>query len=736
MSHAAQRQEDSSAAPFSDANGHLLAELKLLDLLIARRIQFFRLETAELESRVPPAHVYITDQEVDWLLQRQAGYAGSNESIEQLDNAIEQQEAAIAAGIAACERAGVFLPLLRLSQLFDLSWLEFQILMLCLAPELRRKYDRIYAYLQDDITRKRPSLDLALDMFIDSEAERWDARSRLGDGCVLFLHKLIHTVDDAHSPSGSSALATLLRLDPRILQFILGDEGYDKRISPLLRQVPATQTAWVDEPQLERLQQLIKGVIGGSASKSLLLHLHGAEDGGRRDLALALCQTLGSNLLAVDGRALLAMEGNIDQLAVLLARESLLTASPLLIEHIDGWLRDESSMQSRLSALLAALDTYCPFAFTAAAKPWPAVPVSSPMIMNIAVAATDAARREHMWQQALGGLRFKSPAEDVLRLAQQFQLGSRQIENVAGQLRLQAYGDRVLPLSALATACREASQHGLSDLSVNVKASYHWDDLVLPAELKQQLKDICSQVRFRNQVFDDWGFAQKLPYGRGLSAMFSGNPGTGKTMAAQVIARELQLELFKIDLSGVVSKYIGETEKNLNRVFAEAQASNAILFFDECDALFGKRTEVSDAHDRYANIEVSYLLQKMEEYDGIVILATNFRNNVDDAFTRRIRFILEFPFPDADSRCEIWRRGIPAATPIAGELDFAWLADRIRVAGGSIKNIILNAAFSAAQQQQALGMPHLLDSCRLEFQKIGKLWDTGAMQYKKHQQEC
>jgi SpoVK/Ycf46/Vps4 family AAA+-type ATPase len=357
------------------------------------------------------------------------------------------------------------------------------------------------------------------------------------------------------------------------------------------------------------------------------------------------------------------------------------------------------------------------------------------MIMNIAVAAADAARRGDMWLQALHGLRFNAGAEDVARLTQQFQLSSGQIETVSKQLRLQAGGNRILPLSALAEACREVSHHGLSELSVSVKASYHWDDLVLPAELKQQLQDICAQVRFRSRVFDDWGFAQKLPYGRGLSAMFSGNPGTGKTMAAQVVARELQLELFKIDLSGIVSKYIGETEKNLNRVFAEAQASNAILFFDEADALFGKRTDVSDAHDRYANIEVSYLLQKMEEYDGIVILATNFRNNVDDAFTRRIRFIIEFPFPDADSRCEIWRRGIPAATPVAPDLDFQWLADRIRVAGGNIKNIILNAAFAAAQQQQSLGMAHLLESCKLEFQKIGKLWEAGNMHYTNRQQE-
>jgi hypothetical protein len=728
MSQPAQVVED-ILAPFSDARGHMLAELRLLDLLIERRIRSFRLAAAALEGKVPAVAAYISDEEADWLLRRPHNYTERDASIGQLDVAIREQEALIGVGIAACEKQGVQLPLLRLAHMYDLSWLEFEILMLCLAPELRRKYDRIYAYLQDDITRKRPSLDLALDVFIESEAERWSARAELGDGSNLFAHRLVQAVEDAQSPSGSTALACMLKLDQRILQFILGGDGVDRRIATLLKPVPVAQGVCVDERQLAELQDLVKGAIGRAAPMPLLLHLHGADDSARRDLAVALCQTLGSALLAVDGRALLAAEGNPDQLAVLVARESLLTGGLILIEHVDGWFRDEAALHARVPALFAALRTYCPFAFASAAKPWPGVPDASMTVMNVPVTTADDARRGNMWQQALHGLRFNAADEEVARLTQQFQLNSRQIGGVSRQLRLQAGGDRVLPLTALAAACRDVSHHGLGDLSVKVKAHYQWDDLVLPAQLKQQLQDVCAQVRFRRQVFDDWGFAQKLPYGRGLSAMFSGNPGTGKTMAAQVIARDLQLELFKIDLSGVVSKYIGETEKNLNRVFAEAQASNAILFFDEADALFGKRTEVSDAHDRYANIEVSYLLQKMEEYDGIVILATNFRNNVDDAFTRRIRFILEFPFPDAEGRREIWRRGIPAATPVAGELDFQWLADRIKVAGGNIKNIILNAAFLAAQQGRPLGMPQLLDSCRIEFQKIGKLWDAGNMQY-------
>src|SRR5207247_6142077 len=223
-------------------------------------------------------------------------------------------------------------------------------------------------------------------------------------------------------------------------------------------------------------------------------------------------------------------------------------------------------------------------------------------------------------------------------------------------------------------------------------------------------------------VHADWGFERKLPLGRGINALFSGPPGTGKTMAAQVIASEFQLDLYQIDLSQVVSKYIGETEKNLRKVFDEADASQAILFFDEADALFGKRSEVKDAHDRYANIEVGYLLQRMEEYEGIAILATNLRQNVDEAFVRRLRFIVEFPFPDEEHRRRIWEVTFPREAPLADDVDVAALARDLKLAGGNIKNIALAAAFGAATDGGGIGMSHLLRAARREYQKIGRSW--------------
>jgi SpoVK/Ycf46/Vps4 family AAA+-type ATPase len=237
------------------------------------------------------------------------------------------------------------------------------------------------------------------------------------------------------------------------------------------------------------------------------------------------------------------------------------------------------------------------------------------------------------------------------------------------------------------------------------------------------LQEMVNMVRQRPLVYGQWGFDRKLALGKGLNALFAGESGTGKTMAADIMAGQLGLDLYKIDLSTLVSKYIGETEKNLNRIFTEASTSNAILFFDEADAIFGKRSEVKDSHDRYANIEISYLLQRMEAYDGVVILATNMRSNLDEAFTRRLHFIIEFPFPEARDREIIWQVNFPPETPVAPDVDLTLLADRFRLAGGNIRNIIMAAAFLAAEGGESVAMAHLLHATRREYQKMGRLID-------------
>lgn len=265
-------------------------------------------------------------------------------------------------------------------------------------------------------------------------------------------------------------------------------------------------------------------------------------------------------------------------------------------------------------------------------------------------------------------------------------------------------------------ACREQVGWQLGSLAQRLAPCYTWDDIVLPDNLMRQLREIADQVAARSQVYESWGFGARLPRGRGINALFSGPSGTGKTMAAEILANHLQLDLYRIDLAGVVSKYIGETEKNLRNVFDAAEQSGAILFFDEADALFGKRSEVKDSHDRYANIEIAYLLQRIESYRGLAILTTNMKSALDRAFLRRIRFVVQFPFPDEAAREAIWRRQFPAAAPI-GDIDFPALS-RLQLSGGHIRSVAVNAAFHAAAHQEAIGQDAVIAAARSEFAKL------------------
>jgi SpoVK/Ycf46/Vps4 family AAA+-type ATPase len=273
----------------------------------------------------------------------------------------------------------------------------------------------------------------------------------------------------------------------------------------------------------------------------------------------------------------------------------------------------------------------------------------------------------------------------------------------------------------LFAGARAQGSDTLGQLARRVVTPYSWDDIVLPQDQVGMLYEITATLRHRRTVYETWGFDGKLSGGKGLVVLFAGPSGTGKTMAASIVARDLGLELYALDLAGVVSKYIGETEKNLDRIFGAARQSNAVLFFDEADSIFGKRSEVKDAHDRYANIEVGYLLQQLESYDGVVVLATNLRKNMDDAFVRRLHYAIEFPFPEEQDRLRIWQGAFPKDAPLSDDVDLAFLARQFKLAGGNIRNIALASAFMAAEDGGAIGMVHLARATRREYQKLGKL---------------
>jgi SpoVK/Ycf46/Vps4 family AAA+-type ATPase len=409
-------------------------------------------------------------------------------------------------------------------------------------------------------------------------------------------------------------------------------------------------------------------------------------------------------------------------------------------------LADERHLQR--DALLVELAGAHSISFLAGNTAWE--PIDAParlQFVRVEFSRPSARERGQFWARALRGegptantretipaapdarLEDSITATSLAELAGTFRLSAGQIRDAAATARGMARwrdpdGGRVT-LADLNAACRLQSNPKLATLAKKIEPHYAWADIVLPTDRLAQLREICDQVRFRARVHEDWGFGRKLALGKGLAVLFAGPSGTGKTMAAEIIAGELGLDLYKIDLALVVSKYIGETEKNLGRIFAEAEASNAILFFDEADALFGKRGEVGDAHDRYANLEVAYLLQRIEEYEGITILATNLRKNMDDAFVRRMQFIVEFPFPSERDRMRIWEQVWPASLPRDPALDLAFMARRCEIAGGNIRNIALAAAFLAAADGEVVTNQHLARATRREYQKMGKVIGEG-----------
>ena len=454
------------------------------------------------------------------------------------------------------------------------------------------------------------------------------------------------------------------------------------------------------------------------------MYLKGPYGAGKRSIAEALCRERGLALLIVDlGQLLTAGDDFFDTGLRLLHREALLQKASLFFKSFDAILADEKKALAEI--FLRALERMKALTFLAGDTTWEPMEAHERM----AFARVDLPRpafpeRVQLWSTALN-LHQPGHRLDLHSLATKFRFTPGQIrDTVSTAENLARWRDpdaAALTMPDLYDACRLQSNQRLSALARKITPKYRWRDIVLPQDRLQQLQEICHYVKYRDRVYGEWGFDRKLSRGKGLGVLFAGPSGTGKTMTAEIIAGQLSLDLYQIDLSTVVSKYIGETEKNLGRIFAEAESSNAILFFDEADALFGKRSEVKDAHDRYANIEVGYLLQRMEEYEGMVILATNFRKNMDEAFVRRLHFTVEFPFPNEANRRRIWEGIWPEDTPRAPDLDLDFMARRFEMTGGNIHNIAVAAAFLAADDGQRVSMSHLMRATQREYQKMGKI---------------
>ncbi len=618
----------------------------------------------------------------------------------------------------------------RLKTVFQLSSFDLDLLLLALAPELDLRYERLYAYLQDDVTRRRPSVDLAFNLLCASAADKLARRAHLAATAPLLHHGLLALLADPQQLQ-PPLLSHYLKLDSQITAFLLGQESLDARLLPFCEWAEpagALDDLPIGAEPRQALPALTRQVE--QTRQPLKLYLQGPPGAGKRQVAAALAGLLQAPLLVADLTRAPTAVPEFEAALTVLARTALLQPAVLYGDGLDALLNDERDGRYRL--LLDRLHDGQGMVILAGTQAWQPAGERSIDFLLVPFPALDFSQRRSCLENCLTAAGITLAAADLDALAGRLRLTPGQITatvtGAVNQARWRAAtqaatGNSQPTVAELFAAARAQTDHQLLHLARKITPQYRWDDIVLPADHLAQLQEICQQAKHQHIVYGRWGFARKLALGKGLNVLFSGPPGTGKTMAADVIANELYLDLYKIDLSQVVSKYIGETEKNLERIFTAAQTANAILFFDEADALFGKRSEVKDAHDRYANIEVGYLLQKMEEYEGVAILATNLRSHMDEAFVRRMHAIVEFPFPDEIHRRRIWEALFPPEAPLGEDVDFDLLAREIKLAGGNIKNIGLTAAFYAAGDGVMIAMRHLLRAARREYQKLGRTWN-------------
>jgi AAA+ superfamily predicted ATPase len=687
VSQAADPPAAPPAAEAADPSlAHLFGRLRLVEARVRLAVQRRRAVDPEPDDRF--RGLYISDAHVDQLL-----HGTPQSPSDPLDPSLFDQLEEIEAAGAAEEAAGAEVRLRRLARSFQLTAEDIDILLVALAPDLDPRFERLYAYLQDDVSRRRASTGLALELSVVRSGVR-AARARLHPSAPVVAGGLL-LVEEGDRPF----LTRSLRVPDRVTAHLLHDDTPDPQVQAVLAALPPVPIGDVDPIRRTR------------ARGARLWYIRESPGAASVPMAVAGMDAAGLPSLIID---LARLTGSEDALEVAAAavREARLLGGGLVASPIDA-LGERPA-----PAIRALAEAPCPVVLVGSRAWDPAWTAEVPVLIQAPMPSV--ADRNRLWREALNG--YAAEEADPGRETAPFRLTPEQVQRAAKAARLQAAAQetKISPAHLLAGA-RAQNAAGLERLSRRIEPQVTWADVVLPPDAVQQLRELTDRARHRERVFDDWGMAAHSSKGRSLTALFAGDSGTGKTMSAEVVAGDLGLDLYVIDLSTVVDKYIGETEKNLDRIFVEADRVNGVLLFDEADAIFGKRSEVKDARDRYANVEIAYLLQRMELFDGLAILTTNLRANVDEAFLRRLDVIADFPMPEEDDRLRLWQLHLRSELPRSDEIDLEFLAEAFKLSGGNIRNICLAAAFLAAAEDRRVSMTDLVRATEREYQKLGRM---------------
>jgi len=662
--------------------GYLLRRVGLVEERIRALVLHRRADDPAPDD--PFRGLYLTEEVVDQLL------AVSEQPPRPDWAAREAVEAEADTAIAA----GTQIRLRTLASGAGLTDLDLDLLVIALVPDLDSRFERLYGYLNDDVTRRRATVGLALALADVSSASS-SARARLLPGAPLIDQALVQ-VEDADRPF----LTRALRVPDRVAAHLLGDDAPDPALVGLLTEpVPFAG---------EQSTRLARALAAGQR----LIYVREAGIGIGPSVAAAALQAIDRPVLGVDLSRTAAGRDPAQAVSVL-GREALLRAAGVVAGPV------EALSESATEALRLLADLRSPVIIVGTVTWDPNWTDSVPLVIE--APTLSPSERIDLWATELGGGHSGSGI-DTSAIPVHFVLGPGQVSRAVRAASAAALlGTGVPTADDLRRGARAQNAAGLERLARRVEPAVSWDDIVLPETARSQLHDLAARARNRDQVLIEWKMRKGGGRGRGVTGLFAGDSGTGKTMSAEVIAGELGLDLYTVNLATVVDKYVGETEKNLERIFAEAGGVNAVLLFDEADAIFGKRSEVRDAHDRYANIESAYLLQRMETFDGLAILSTNLRSNIDDAFTRRLDMIIDFPAPDENSRLAIWQQCLKPPVPCAPDLDLDFCARSFTLSGGNIRSAATTAGYLAAGNNGPIGMPELISAIQQEYRKLGRL---------------
>lgn len=648
----------------------------------------------------------------------QAHIASLDRTIAELDRTIEER-------LAHNRRLGAALPFDSLRAALHLSRSEQRALWVLIAVEVSSRLRALMRYLVNEAGRVYADIGLLeLMVYRHGSARPNMIRELAPDGRLMSL-RLIEPVGGPRRYEEAPYLLRSLRVNPRVIELAMGYTRLDPEIAGVAHLV-------VDPPKGDHLLMpaevvaQVHGLLGPSLGpgQNPVVVLAGAEGTGRKALAMDASNRAGRPVLHIFGRELADLDpSTLSRLARALAREATLFGAMPLIEDIDLLGPDsETGRPDRLRPIDAALAGFeGPIAATCGPRDTRPATISRSLLM-IELALPPEADRALLWRRQLGNA--AAGDLDIDAIAARYPVSAGILERSASSARklAEARGpDSAITDADIHAGLRSALDIKLSGHGRRVQWRQTWDDLILPEDSQEEIREFIARVKHRRQVYDEWGFSRKMAKGLGLSALFAGQPGTGKTMVAGLIASELALDLYQIDLSRIVSKYVGETEKNLAELFDAAEAGHAILLFDEADSLFAKRTEVKSSVDRYANLEVNYLLQRMEGFGGITILTTNMDSAIDEAFRRRISFKVNFPFPEPEDRKKLWRVMLPEQAAVSGDIDYDLLSDRYEMSGGYIRNAVLRAAFLAAEDESPITMRHMMRAANLEYTAMGKV---------------